>query len=69
MDRELTSGLDLSLGLVTCDSEPTVTLLTGRGLQIELRICSKLESSLRTESSPLGWTCHLVESLVTVSLQ
>ena len=45
MDRELTAGLDLSLGLVTCDSETTVRLQTGLGLQIELGICSKLELS------------------------
>ena len=36
MDRELSAGLDLSLGLVTCENEPTVRLLTGLGLQIEL---------------------------------
>ena len=60
MDRELTAGLDLSLGLVTCEIEPTVRLLTGLGLQIELRICSTLELSSWTESSPLGQTCHLV---------
>ena len=45
MDRELTTGLDLSLGLVTCESEPTVRLLTGLGLQLELTSCSKLELS------------------------
>jgi len=60
MDRELTAGLDLSLGLVTCNSEPAVRLLTGLDLQIELGICSKLELSSWTESSLLGWTCHLV---------
>ena len=60
MDRELTAGLDLLLGLVTCEIEPTVTLLTGLGLQIELRICSTLELSSWTESLLLGWTYHLV---------
>ena len=50
MDRELTPGLYLSLGLVTCDSEPTVRLLTGLHLQIELGICRKLELSSWTES-------------------
>ena len=60
MDRELTAGSDLSLGLVTCDSKSTVRLPTGLGLQIELGIYSTLELSSWTESLPLGWTYHLV---------
>ena len=63
MDGELTAGLDLSLGLVTCDSEPTVRLLTRLGLHIELGICSKLSCPHGQRAYPwvilVTWFSHL----------
>jgi len=52
--------VERNLGSLDLEPEPTVRLLTGRGLLIELRICCKLELSSWTESLQLGWTCHLV---------